>query len=443
MGEEAGDLDHRAWMARLGVLVTSIVLFRLGFELWWVGRIHEHLWVQLAVVLLYASGLAFLVLAFLDIDHERLDLVGFYVLLQALASYALVTILVVNRAYSSDALLFVHQSAQHLVNGVDPYTASLAGGYELLDVPYYVQTPTTSGGIVHSLNYPALSFLIYTPFVALGLPDLRPISLGFLLAMLAVLFLATPRHARLLTVSVLFVSSFFLAFSIAGFDIVFVFLLLLAMVHWRSHPNRSAAFYGLSAAVKQTVWFIGPFLLVSRWKETRGQPRRDRKAAVLETLGWGLVAFATPNLPFVLWHPRAWVEGIVTPFGFNGIQLVTLSQGFTIPYYTGALAVDRILLNLLAGSVLLSLLGIYWLRYEELSPIAWVAPPVVLAFAVRSLHNYFDMFFPVALLALVLAYRRSSRSPEDDPTPTGGPIPDPDPEPGSTDEAPLAAEGRA
>src|SRR5688500_20034371 len=36
--------------------LLSIVLFRLGFELWWVGRIHEHLWTQIAVSLFYLAG---------------------------------------------------------------------------------------------------------------------------------------------------------------------------------------------------------------------------------------------------------------------------------------------------------------------------------------------------------------------------------------------------
>ncbi len=410
--------DLHGWIARLGVFIVSLVLFRLGFELWWVGRIHENLWVQVLVSLYYLGGLAFLVLAMLKLRHERLDFIGFFVLLQALAFYTIITTTVVNLHYTSDALLFVHQSAEELLAGRNPYVANLVAGYESFNVPYYVQTPTTTGGIVSNLNYPALSFLLYVPFVAFGLTDLRPASLAFLIGLLALLFLALPRHLRLVSISLLFLSSFFLAFTVSGFDILFVYFLLSALIFWDGRPRTAFMLFGLAAAVKQTVWFIAPFLLIALWKDHAHLGRRQQVREFARATWGGAVAFLVPNLPFLIWDPMAWLRGVLTPFGLGGESLVPLSQGVTVFMYTGALAVDPFLLHLLAGSVLLSFLAAYWIRYDRLRELAWIVPAVVLAFSERSLQNYFEMFYPIALYVLVRAYP-SFVSAHARPTPTG------------------------
>lgn len=395
--------DLEAWTARLGVFITGVVLLRLGFEIWWTGRLHEYGWVQVGVVGMYVLGLALLTLSFVRMDHERLDRWGLAALLVALQFYAIVTLLVVTQHYTSDALLFVHESASLFVSGENPYTADLVGGYEAFQVPYYVQTPTSSGGLITNLNYPALSFLVYAPFVALGIEDLRIISAGFLLALVILAYKAVPRHLRLLSVSVLFLSSFFLAFSLSGFDVVFIFFLAAALVLWDTNRRAGWFFFGLSAAVKQTVWFIGPFLLVYTWKEAqrRGDPEVDRWRELVAGLGWAGVAFAVPNLLFILQGPVAWFQGILTPFGVLGDSLVPLSQGLTIPVYTGIVHVDGWLLRFLAASAFVGLLVLYWTYFERMRDVAWLAPPLVLAFAERSLQNYFEMFYPIALLVLV------------------------------------------
>lgn len=420
-------MDVEGWLSRLGVLVVAIVLLRLGFELWWTARIHEVLWAQAGLVILYLLGIAFLLLAFLDIDHRKLAPWGLGALFVGLELYTLITLFVVNQHYTSDALLFVHEAAAQFLAGHDPYTVSLVGGYEGFQVPYYVQTPTTSGGIITNLNYPALSFLVYTPFVAMGLDDLRVVSVGLLLALLTLIYIAAPRGLKLLSVSVLFLSSFFLAFSLSGFDILFIFFLAGAVVLWPNDRRGAAFFYGLACAVKQTVWFIAPFLLILHWREdeAEGLDRPTRTRRLLTTASWGMVAFVVPNLPFLLQHPVAWVTGVLTPFGLFGDALVPLAQGLTLPIYTGSVHVNRWFLRALAASVLIGMLILYWTYFDRWKGAAWVVPPVVLAVAERSLQNYFEMFYPIALLLLLLAFRRwdraSSQAQGSRPGPEGGP----------------------
>lgn len=410
------------WLARLGAFTTSVVLFRLGFELWWVGRIHEHAWVQVAVAFLYVAALAFLVLSMTALDHRRLAPYGFAVFCAALAIYATVSITIVNLRYTSDALLLVHQATESLLAGHNPYSVDLAAGYEGFAVPYYVQTPTTSGGIVTNLNYPALSVLAYLPFTAAGLGDLRLVSAAFLAGFLAVVYRVAPRHLRLLALSTLFGSSFFLAFCVSGFDVLFVFLLALSIVTWRRHPWLAMAFFGLACAVKQTAWFIAPFLLARLWLEREALQPGERAAEVAKAAWWGFVAFLAPNVPFLVDDPVGWFRGIGTPMGLGPETLVPLSQGLTVFVYTGLVRVDPVLLKLLPATVLVSFLALYCLRFQRLKDAAWVVPPVVLMFSERTLQNYFEMSYPLVLLLIVLAWTAREAEPAPPrPAPTGVP----------------------
>ncbi len=410
----AETITARNWLARAGVLLVAIVILRLAFELWWVGRIHEHAWTQVAVAIMYFLGALFLFLAAANIRHERLDVLGFLVLCGCLAVYSAAQMLVFARHYTSDALLFVHESALLTLNGLNPYQHDLVGGYEAFQVPYYVSTPTTSGGIITNLNYPALSFLVYTPFVALGLQDLRPVSAAFLVATLGLVFLAAPRHLRLLTLGFLFLSSFFLSFALSGFDILYVFFLLAAVVTWRRHPMLSMVAFGLSAAVKQPVWFIAPFLLIRLWKEAPAGAARgntepgdepsaaDRAWHMAKGTSFCIAAFLVPNAWFIVWHPWAWMRGVLTPLGATSESLVPLSQGSTIGFYTGWLYAPPYLLPMLALSILVLLLCVFAKYYERMSQVLWIAPALILTVNERALQNYFEMFYPIAL-ALLLA----------------------------------------
>ena len=398
----------RSWLARAGVVLMAIVLLRLGFELWWVDRIHEHLWTQIGVSLFYLAGVTFLFLGAANVRHQRLDMAGFLVMSMALGFYTLSQISVFAVHYTSDALLFVHEAAFLTLNGLNPYQHSLVGGYEAFSVPYYVQTPTTSGGLITNLNYPALAFLAYTPFVALGLDDLRIVSAAILMATVGLVYVAMPRHLRLLLIGLLFLSSFFISFSVSGFDILYIFLLMVTVVLWRRHPAAAMIAFGLSAAVKQPVWFIAPFLLVRLWKDASDHDAGDRRLFfMLKHASFSIAAFLVPNAWFIVWDPLTWLSAVLTPVGGSPDVLVPLSQGLTIVFYTGFFYIPGFLLTALAGSVLFFLVALYWLYYQRFREALWVAPALILTVNERALQNYYEMFYPI-VMALLMATLPSS-----------------------------------
>ena len=70
--------------------------------------------------------------------------------------------------YSTDSAAFNQVAARLLLHGHNPYTTTMASATRLLQVPAHNWTYTVNGGHVTSLSYPAGSFLLQVPAMALG-----------------------------------------------------------------------------------------------------------------------------------------------------------------------------------------------------------------------------------------------------------------------------------
>ena len=185
------------------------------------------------------------------------------------------------------------------------------------------------------------------------------------------------------------------------FDILWVLPLLFGMKYWhRERFDLAAVFVGLAFAVKQTPWFIGPFLAVWLYMESESYRQFGKRAAVC--LIYGFAAFLVPNLPFILWNPTAWVRGTLTPIVGGGAPLVKQGVGMTFISVSGLYSLPKTYFTILMLSILSSLIVLYALYFEKLKWTAWVLPALVLWFNYRSLQNYFIFFIPVAYYAVLL-----------------------------------------
>jgi hypothetical protein len=109
------------------------------------------------------------------------------------------------------------------------------------------------------------------------------------------------------------------------------------------------------------------------------------------------VAFAIPNIAFVVWSPGAWIHGILLPLTAHtvpaGQGLVALSLylhmgGGSLVAYTS-----------LSVLVMAGLLAIYAATYPRLRPVTFLLPALVLFFATRSYGSYLVGLIPPALVA--------------------------------------------
>lgn len=311
-------------------------------------------------------------------------------------------------AYGTDEMAFDQWAAHLLLQGHNPYGHSLAAAFAQYQVSPNGYTWTLAGRPVTTLSYPALSFLIYVPFLAImghGAVQLAvwvnvaAWGLGVLLMLWALPPAWKPLAVVLGSLGV------YTGYVVGGVtDALFVPLLAVAAFRWDRYPTarRGAQWWGpvamgLAMSIKQTPWLVLPFVLLGILAESReAHTLRWRPA-----MRYALIAtatFAAVNLPFVLANPSAWVTGVLLPFRVaavpDGQGLISLALFLNIG--GGSLAAFTALSIL----VLLGLLTAYWLGYPRAKAATFLLPSLALFFATRSFGSYLVMLVPPAVVAM-------------------------------------------
>jgi hypothetical protein len=283
--------------------------------------------------------------------------------------------------YHADAVAAVHRMAEIFLSGQDPYAVfDLPEALARFHMVPELATHVDGGGVLHAYNYPALSFLVVAPFVALGLGDIRWVYLGEVLV-LAIIAVSRLRLAwRPMALATIVGNAIVLRQPIlAGIDPTWALLVVGAWLALR-RAWLSPILLGLAFAARQTAWFVAPFYLALIWQ------RWGRREALRRTVIAAAVALAV-NLPFLVRAPQRFIEGVTAPilgpleadgvglvrFGLSGIGPLLPRAGY------GALAL-LVFVVLLASFV-------RWRRVVVSAPLVW--PFVPLYFAWRSLQNYF------------------------------------------------------
>jgi hypothetical protein len=240
-------------------------------------------------------------------------------------------------------------------------------------------------------SYPALSFLLITPFVALGW-DTNRLYVLCLLAAMALVVLRTPTGLRPFMLTAVLGAASLAAFTVTGSaDLLYVLPLAAAWL-WRER-RWSALAYGIAAATKQLAWFFAPFYLIAV-VTSHGWREGGRRAAIAAAV------FLATNLPFILWHPMDWVLGVTTPLSepmfARGSGFVFLGTHGGLPLLPAGAYLA------LEASCALVCLAVAW-RSRRTSPeLGVVLALIPLFFAWRSLFSY---FFLVPLFAAAAVAR--------------------------------------
>lgn len=322
--------------------------------------------------------------------------------------------------YATDSAAFTHLATRLLLQGRDPYRASLAGAGAMLHPAAQYWTYLTNGGHVTRLSYPAGSIVLQAPFETLGIHHLTTdwVDLVAWIATGVVLALCLPRALRWLAPLLLLSGAYLFSFVGGGTDALFVPFLVLALWRWdraalagsrRWAAWLSPAALGVACSIKQSPWIVVPFLLVSVALEAR----RAGRGAWGPVARYGAIAagaFLAFNLPFIVWDPSAWFHGtflpMTSPLVPDGQGLVTLA----LHGITGGAALGP--LTLAAALVLVTLLVALALSYPVMKRLWPFLVPLVLFVPGRSFSSYLLDFLPAALVAAtsvapVLAARRS------------------------------------
>ena len=308
----------------------------------------------------------------------------------ALATFVLGAMaLLYGKGYHVDAVTVPHVAAQQLLAGHNPYTTfDLPAALAQFGINPELVTHYEDGSVLRSLNYPALNFLLVTPFIALGATDIRWIYLVEILALVLILLRKVRIPWRPLVAAGVVGNTVIVRQNIlAGVDPTWWALLTIAWIFVESRWLSPIA-VGLAMASRQPAWFAAPFYLVGIWKRS-GRAEAVRRAAIV------VVAALAPNLPFVIDNPSAFFDGVgdpmlgaLAPYGVGFVRLGLDGPFPLLPraIYGGLSAVSFVIL-----------IAVLWRFWRKVPIGALIFPFVPLYLAWRSLQNYFGS---IPLLAM-------------------------------------------
>jgi hypothetical protein len=325
----------------------------------------------------------------------------------ALATFLLAAMaLLLGKGYHVDAVTAPHVAAQELLAGHDPYTTfDLPAALAQFGIDPELVTHYEDGSVVRSLSYPAMNFLLVTPFIALGATDIRWIYLTEIIVLVLILLRKVRIPWRPLVSAGIVGNTVTMRQSIlAGIDPTWWVLLTVAWIFVESAWLSPIA-VGLAVASRQPAWFAAPFYVLAIWKRS-GRAEAVRRAAIV-----GVVALL-PNLPFIVDNPVAFFDSIASPMigalAPYGVGFVRLSLDGPLPL------LPRAAYGALAAVSFVTLMAVLWRFWRSVPIGAVIFPFVPLYLAWRSLQNYFGSIPLLAMAGddeLIVGNARERREP--------------------------------
>ena len=393
----------QVFILRLAFIFSAQFALYEGFQDYNRGTGHPEVIVLTLVI--YGVSLLVFVMSLLpsSVVLRFRDIPLFPLMLTMLTSVYVVAEISYRGAYRTDVLAFSHYAAMLFVNqGANPYTQDMAKALDLFMVQPSDLTPLTSGTYLMTFQYPALHFLVFVPFVLLGLRDMRWVLVLFELGVVLTLYLKGPRKLRPMLLLPLFAGSdLMINFTAASVSDALWVLPLLFAAFCLERPLALGFFYGLACAMKQTPWFLAPFLIIYLIRAEDHKLLREKLWPTAKFVGTTIAVFLAINLPFMLPNPTAWFGNVLTPMTED---LVIHSQGLSSLTEVGLLSVGKIFYTVVFASVFLVLIVNYYVYFDKLRYAFWIFPGIALWFSYRALTNYIIYWTPLMLVSMILWY---------------------------------------
>ena len=393
---------------RAGSILVGGIIIAWAFLLF--GYNDSYPWLALVEVALGFVGTSVVVLALAQDDDEVSPRVGIVALAMSCVAFFVWCWIQIRVApsYGTDESAFDQYAAYLFTHGHNPYTSSMAPAFPMFHVSPDGFTFRLDGTAVTQLSYPALCFLIYVPFLLLGYSSQTAIIINVLAWAASIVFAYRylPRNLKPLAI-VLGSFAIYTGFAVGGVtDALYVPLLIVAVYQWdRWSLLRgwrrwvSPTTLALAMCVKQTPWFVLPFMLLGIYLEERQQEHSARHFLVpsVDYLTRLLIVFLAVNAYFIVLDPLAWFKGIVTPF-FD--HLVPAGEGLVaIADFMGRGGGSMTAYTFLVAAVTVAVSAVFVVGYPRTKPLMVFFPTMILFFASRSYSNYLVMFLTPALVA--------------------------------------------
>lgn len=401
--------SHSLYQVNLGIWMTlGAIEILWGVRLWMANTVVPLLVFPGVIAILWGLGI---LIWHGGPERSRFRTIALYgslvIVLASFLFWAYFQILQ-NPAYGTDEMAFDQYAAQLFMHGVNPYLHSMAPSFNLFQVNPNSYTWMVTGQPVTSLSYPALSFLLYVPFMALGVYSELAVWVNtFAWAItVAIAFFMTPKSSRAF---VLIVSSLsiYITYAVGGVtDVLFLPFLVVVAYTWERFVSSSSLWrfaipilFGISMSVKQTPWLLLPFVLIGVGWEKHYRDRSVSKSVRTagSFLAISVVTFIVTNLPFDLETSVSWFKGITTPFFGGNVPAGEGLISLTLFLHLGGGSLFAF--TLLGGLTLVVMMGLLLFGYSRLKSWLFLMPCIPLAFTSRSFASYLVMLVLPAFVA--------------------------------------------
>lgn len=406
--ESQANQHIRGLFQQSGISVSGLVLIFWGLRIWSGGTLLP--WIIPCAVTLILVGLLIQIAAWVPNVMRRISL-EFIAMAGSTVGFSLWIYLLTfsSPSYGTDELAFDQYAARLFLRGLDPYTHNLAASFQKYLVPPVYYTYTLSGNPVTHLSYPALSFLLYVPALALGLHSQAAVyvdALFWVIAGWSLLFIL-PKNIKWLAPILLSLTRFD-NYVLGGVtDSLFLPFLILALWRWDRFmdPDEPSIarwvgpiMLGCAMAIKQTPWFVAPFMVIGLSYESMrsGMPwwKKPLRYTLITAATFGVI-----NLPFIIMAPSAWLRGIFLPLTAHTIPS---GQGIIALLMFNHLGNGNINASLHAGLLLVFLaLLITGLFYSSLKRVWMAFVPLLFFWPARSFASYLIDLTPAILVAAI------------------------------------------
>jgi uncharacterized membrane protein len=401
---------YESFILRLSFLFVGQFSLYEGFQDWNRGRADINPEVAVATLLIYAVSLFIIALSLMPdaTVFKFKDFALVPLVLATITSVYVVAEIAYKGSYRTDVLAFSQYAAILVIKGLNPYTHDLTPALSMFAVQPSDLTPLSTGNYLATFQYPALHFLVFVPFVLMGLKDMRWVLVMFELGTIALLYVKCPENLRPMLILPLYAGSDlminFTASSVS--DMLWVLPLVLVAFTIDKKPALSGILYGIACAIKQPPWLLAPFIIIYLIRTQHTRETRNKLLRIAKFLGPALAVFFLVNSPFAFSDPLGWLRNVVTPVTSD---LVILSQtGPAILSQVGLIDVGRAFYSVLAIGVLVVLVTNYYIYFSQLRYVVWILPGVILWFSYRALTSYVIYWIPLMLASLILWYNSAS-----------------------------------
>jgi len=405
--------EHDGWQdnlaARILLLFLGAMIMRSGLRLW-SAAYEVGIGPAIIVVLSFAVGVQIAVLSAADIDLEAHGRTIGYVVTVALTLFTigLSWYSGVLPRLGSDVIAFSSYAAELVVEGGNPFVQSMAPAAELPGHPDR-WTLRQDGSRVVSWSYPGGTLWLYgTQYATIGRSPVgirltSILGVGALSA--ALVYLLPSVYAPAGPLSLLMSQNEWLAAAGGLNDMFWVLPTCVALWLWATERRvLSAATLGVACAMKQQPWLIALFMAVWVLKDADSAQAFAHDAS--QYIGAGLATFTLLNLPWLLSDPMAWVDAVLVPIAGDESPLVSTGVGIAALNSAADGVISRSAFELLIPAAVVGMLAVYWYWFSQIKWAAWLASPMVLFWAPRSLPSYFHWTVPIALLAVLARHGR-------------------------------------